>query len=113
MSANTEPSQILNQSKTAGLPVYTAREAVKLQMYLILVSLKQRKRTTPIPEIFTVKNDVIRYQPRDGGKDAYAIAAQGKVKDSDCIACGQCEAACPQQLEIIELLRETARVWSE
>ena len=62
----------------------------------------------PIPEIFKVKNDVTRYQPWDGGKDAYAIATQGKGKASDCIACGQCEAACPQQLEIIELLRDCA-----
>lgn len=60
----------------------------------------------PIPEVFKVKNDVIRYQPWDGGNDAYAIATQGKGKASDCIACGQCEAACPQQLEIIELLRD-------
>ncbi len=59
-----------------------------------------------IPEIFAVKNREL-YQPgSDGGKAAYALATEGKGKASDCIACGQCEGACPQHLPIISLLEE-------
>ena len=63
----------------------------------------------PIPEIFNVEN-------RRGGspefrtKREYLIVTQGRGKASDCIACGQCEGACPQHLPIISLL-EKCRKW--
>ena len=59
-----------------------------------------------IPEIFAVRNGEIKKPGWDGGKQAYAIATQGKGKASDCIECGQCEGACPQHLEIISLLKD-------
>ena len=59
-----------------------------------------------IPEIFAVRNGEIKKPSWDGGKQAYAIATQGKGKASDCIECGQCEGACPQHLEIISLLKD-------
>ncbi|MBR2284292.1 MAG: aldo/keto reductase [Ruminococcus sp.] len=59
-----------------------------------------------IPEIFAVKNSEIKKPSWNHGTQAYAIATQGKGKASDCIECGQCEGACPQHLEIIELLKE-------
>ena len=59
----------------------------------------------PIPEIFNVIN-------RRRGSVAfrtvreYNIVTQDKGKASDCIQCGQCEAACPQHLPIISLLEQ-------
>ena len=60
----------------------------------------------PIPEIFTVINR------RRGSAEfrtlrEYAIVTEGKGKASDCIACGQCEAICPQHLPIISLLEKS------
>lgn len=59
-----------------------------------------------IPEIFAVKNSEVKKPSWNGGKQAYAIATQGKGKASDCVECGQCENACPQQLPVISLLKE-------
>ncbi|MBQ5970087.1 MAG: aldo/keto reductase [Clostridia bacterium] len=61
-----------------------------------------------IPEIFAVKNRELQKASWDGGKRAYAIATQGKGKASACIECGQCEEACPQQLPVMELLKDCA-----
>ncbi len=62
----------------------------------------------PIPEIFTVRNRQLIQSDRDGVKKAYLSATAGRGKASDCIGCGQCEAACPQQLPITGLLRAAA-----
>ena len=59
-----------------------------------------------IPEIFSVKNDQIKNPGWDGGKQAYAIATQGKGRASECLTCGQCEDVCPQHLPIMELLKD-------
>lgn len=63
-----------------------------------------------IPEIFAVYNDEKRKASWDRGRNAYAIATEGKGRASDCIECGQCEAACPQHLEIIDLLKECKKM---
>ena len=36
------------------------------------------------------------------------ISRSGKASDG--IACGQCEAACPQHLPVIELMKEAAEI---
>ena len=57
----------------------------------------------PIPELFNVINRR-KGQPEFRTLREYAIVTTGKGKPSDCIACGQCESACPQHLPIIDLL---------
>ncbi len=59
----------------------------------------------PIPDIFTVFNRK-KGSPEFRTKREYTIVTVGKGKASDCIACGQCESACPQHLPIIELLEQ-------
>jgi predicted aldo/keto reductase-like oxidoreductase len=65
----------------------------------------------PIPDIFTVANRR-KGSPRFRTVREYGIVTQGKGKASECIQCGQCEAACPQHLPIIELL-ESCRSMEE
>ena len=67
-------------------------------------------KSIPIPEIFTVQNRQTIYPGWDKGKNDYLIATTNRGKASECIGCGQCESACPQQLHIIELLKNCATV---
>ena len=59
----------------------------------------------PIPEIFTVENRKAG-SPLFRTQREYNIVTQGRGRASDCIACGQCEGACPQHLPIISLLEQ-------
>ncbi len=59
----------------------------------------------PIPEIFNVINR------RKGSAEfrtlrEYGIVTQDRGKAGSCIACGQCEAICPQHLPVISLLED-------
>ena len=62
----------------------------------------------PIPATFTAMNRYLIWDNLDGAKDKYARETEGKGLASQCIQCGQCEAACPQHLPIIELLQKVA-----
>ena len=63
-----------------------------------------------IPEIFKTVNELISFgeheRPHLHYKGMLASGATAKV--SSCIECGQCEEICPQQLGIIELLKNAS-----
>ncbi len=65
----------------------------------------------PIPEIFAARNKQLVWGQLQEGAADYARAVSGVGAASDCIACGQCEKACPQQLKVIEHLKDCARVF--
>ena len=60
----------------------------------------------PIPEIFAARNKQLIWGQLEEGKQAYEQAITNAGGTSDCIACGQCERACPQQIKVIEKLKE-------
>ncbi len=61
-----------------------------------------------IPDIFRALNTLRKF-PKDGRPHFfYGGLTDHSGKASDCIACGQCEAVCPQHLPIIELLSEAS-----
>ncbi len=64
----------------------------------------------PIPEIFHVANHQ-RGNAEFRSRREYVIATEGRGKASDCVACGQCENACPQRLPIIRHLKECAAAY--
>lgn len=66
----------------------------------------------PIPDIFHVANRQ-RGNEAFRGRREYVIATTGKGKASDCLECGQCEAACPQQIDIIKRLRDCAAIFEK
>lgn len=65
----------------------------------------------PIPEIFAARNKQLVWGQLEEGKAAYAQATAGAGEAADCIACGQCEKACPQQIKVIEKLKDCATVF--
>ena len=69
-------------------------------------------KNIPIPEIFSVKNRQ-RGNAEFRGKREYTIATEGKGKASECIECGQCENACPQQIKVITHLKSCAEQFED
>ena len=64
-----------------------------------------------IPGIFKAMNNQLIYGNRAGAVGNYSFATRTGGKASDCIACGQCEAACPQHIEIIEELKKAVEMF--
>lgn len=62
----------------------------------------------PIPEIFAARNRQLVWGQLQEGASDYAKAVAGAGTASDCVACGQCEGACPQQLKVIDHLKDCA-----
>jgi len=60
----------------------------------------------PIPDIFSAMNRQLIFGQLDEARKYYAWETRSGAKASNCIQCGQCEAACPQQLGIIEYLKQ-------
>lgn len=67
----------------------------------------------PIPEIFEARNKQLVWGQLEEGRAAYEKAVSGAGSASDCIACGQCERACPQQINVTERLKDCAGVFGK
>lgn len=65
----------------------------------------------PIPEIFAARNKQLVWGQLEGGSAAYAQATKDAGTAADCIACGQCERACPQQIRVIDSLKDCAEAF--
>ncbi len=61
----------------------------------------------PIPDIFKIANRQ-RGNEAFRGRREYTIVTTGKGLASDCIGCGQCVDACPQQIDVTARLSECA-----
>ena len=63
----------------------------------------------PIPEYFALYNDYARYPGEDWKiQGNYDILSRSRVPASACVACGQCEAHCPQKIGIISWLKKAS-----
>ncbi len=62
-----------------------------------------------IPEIFKAENMLLTFGEHIRPHLYYGgLLKTGSARASDCVACGQCEAACPQHLPIIRLLQDAS-----
>ncbi len=65
-----------------------------------------------IPEYFSLYNEDMREDLEEKGWTVnysnYSRLAEERGRAKDCVACGQCEEACPQHLKIIDLLKDVS-----
>ena len=59
-----------------------------------------------IPRIFSIYNGYKMYGDEDGAKRSYNQYTKPENRADQCVECGQCEEACPQQIEIIDWLKK-------
>ena len=63
-----------------------------------------------IPDLFRVYNKSKRGEITDfEANEEYRQLTESGGKARDCLACGQCQVACPQHLEIINYLKDVAK----
>ena len=62
----------------------------------------------PIPEIFAARNQQLVWGQLEEGGRQYTKAVENVGRACDCISCGQCERACPQQIDVINRLKDCA-----
>lgn len=66
----------------------------------------------PIPEIFAAMNKRLVEGRIEESEAEYARVTSPGHTAADCISCGQCEKACPQQIKVIDRLKEVNSVMS-
>ena len=65
----------------------------------------------PIPSYFSLYNERERDGWQVNTEDRYRTLAQTLPRANTCIACGRCEAACPQQLPVRQYLKLVSKVF--
>lgn len=62
-----------------------------------------------IPYNFELYNDYFTYDDVEGSAKIYERLKNENQSAASCIECGKCEIACPQHLEIIEILKDVEK----
>lgn len=63
-----------------------------------------------IPRVFALYNRGNMFNNFEGANSSYQAFLAPEAKASNCVACGECEPKCPQQIQIIERLK-TAKAY--
>ncbi len=66
-----------------------------------------------IPRVFSVYNDRFIFDEKRWSHLMYTFASNADEQASNCVECGECEEACPQEIPIIAALKECHEVLSE
>lgn len=59
-----------------------------------------------IPRIFEIYNNAVMYDNRRHGQSSYLHDLAPENRADACLACGECESICPQELPIIDYLKD-------
>ena len=104
-------------SDTEKKTIHDAMEALKQIPTIPCTSCRYCVEDCPskinIPGILNLLNDHAKYQNLPGEKRFYGFVTSGMMggttgKASDCVACERCEHICPQDIKIINSLKEAA-----
>jgi hypothetical protein len=61
-----------------------------------------------IPRVFNMYNRAHIFDIHETIREQYHTNLEEQAKASNCVACGQCEPKCPQNIEIINMLSRIA-----
>lgn len=98
--------------KAAGI----IHDAVEIQCTACRYCVEGCPKNIAIPEYFSLYNEEKRSNPGGGfsvQQSYFANYATLRGKPLDCIECGACEAACPQKLPIVELLKKVSGLFEK
>ena len=59
-----------------------------------------------IPRVFEIYNEAMMYNSPERAREAYQRWMKEEERADQCLACGECEAVCPQGIAIIDWLKQ-------
>lgn len=96
-----------------GQVVDIIHEAAKIPCTACRYCVEGCPMSIAIPEYFALYNAEITEKGTPEHKEQFEALAKEHGKPGDCVACGQCEGACPQHLPAIEWLKKVAEVFEK
>lgn len=118
MSTMQQVEENLVSAARSGIDTLTAEDLQVVedvrQAYLSLTPIPCTKceyclpcpNDVAIPTIFAIYNEAIMYDNPRSARWAYNNEVKAENRADNCIECGLCEDACPQQIEIIDWLKK-------
>lgn len=105
---NDEEQSILNHATEV------IRDAIAIHCTACHYCAEGCPQQIAIPEYFSLYNTIQQFpDQRSNSKLYYNLVAKSHGKASECLECGQCEAQCPQHIDIIDNLKLVATTFEE
>ena len=108
-----EPLTEQEKKVLLGQVVDIIHEAAKIPCTACRYCVEGCPMSIAIPEYFALYNAEITEKGTPEHKEQFESLAKEHGKPGDCVACGQCEGACPQHLPAIEWLKKVAEVFEK
>lgn len=108
-----EPLTEQEKKVLLGQVVDIIHEAAKIPCTACRYCVEGCPMSIAIPEYFALYNAEITEKGTPEHKEQFEALAKEHGKPGDCVACGQCEGACPQHLPAIEWLKKVAEVFEK
>jgi predicted aldo/keto reductase-like oxidoreductase len=105
---NDDEQEIINQA------TQVIRDAIAVPCTACHYCTEGCPQKIAIPEYFNLYNALRQFSDQKGNcKLYYNLLSKNHGKASECIECGQCEAQCPQHINIIDNLKQIAESFEQ